>query len=352
VPDLNVDDQSGTLGRACREYGSRAVEREFLAVVIPVHNGRDFLAANLESLCDQTQPPDLVVVVDDCSSDGSLDVARTCSPGIMTARLPMNEGFGRASNHGIRLALAAGADYVLVLNQDTVLERNACETVRDVLCGNPTFGMMALFQLRYDGAGIDPIFRQFLPAAWFDDLYFGRQRPVYEADFVPAAAAVLRCRTLEEVGGFDPLFFMYKEDRDLCKRLLAHGWKIGISTGARVRHRCGQVHAERTWRWDCNWAYSDALYHLKWSPRPWPIPIVTLLKYFFRPPSARELAARLVAVLRCLSQLRTIARHRAGNPADLTVAQSHPDPDRQATVKPRNSADPVAAAASQSGDPQ
>jgi GT2 family glycosyltransferase len=352
VPELNFDDQSFTAGHVCSENGSRSSEGAFLAVVIPVHNGRDFLSANLESLRDQSHPPDLVIVVDDYSSDGSLELARTFSPRIMTARLPKNEGFGRASNHGIRLALAAGADYVLVLNQDTVLESHACEIVRDVLHRNPTFGMMALFQLRYDGAGIDPIFRQFLPASWFDDLYFGRQRTVYEADFVPAAAAVLRRSTLEEVGGFDPLFFMYKEDRDVCKRLLAHGWKIGISTGARVRHRCGQVHAERTWQWDCNWAYSDALYHLKWSPRPWPIPILTLLKYFFRPPSARELAARLVAILRCLSQIRTIARHRAGNPADLRGSETQYDSGPQATVKPRNSADHVEAAASQSGVPQ
>jgi len=349
VQDVTIDNELRTAGRPGQENILPPPDRAVLAAVIPVHNGKDFLPENLRSLRDQTRPPDIIVVVDDDSADGSLELARTCCPEAIRVSLPNNEGFGRASNHGIRIALDSGADYVLVLNQDTVLEPSACEVALDALRGNPTFGLMALFQLRYDGAGIDPIFRQFLPATWFDDLYFGRAQPVYEVDFVPAAAALLPRRTLEEVGGFDPLFFMYKEDRDLCNRLQAHGWKIGISTGARVRHLCGQVHAERTWQWDCNWAYSDALYHLKWSPRRWPLPVFTLLKYFFRPPSARQLAARLIAIVRCLSQLRTIARHRAGNPADLGADETQSDPGRQAAVDSRNPADPVEVAASQSG---
>ena len=60
---------------------------------------------------------------------------------------------------------------------------------------------------------------------------------MYWVGFVPAAAILVRRATLLQIGGFDPLFFMYGEDDDLCRRVLAGGWKIGFVPDAVVQER-------------------------------------------------------------------------------------------------------------------
>jgi GT2 family glycosyltransferase len=294
-----------------------------IAAVIPTFNAESFIAAHLRSvLIDQTLPPEIVYVVDNGSVDRTLELIETGFPNVKVHRLGRNRGFGSACNLGLQSALDCGAEFVLVLNQDTVLAPHACEEALIAAQADCRLGLVAFFQLRYDGEGIDPVFRNFLPDVWFDDFYHRHERMFYELDFVPAAAVVIRREALEEVGGFDPLFFMYKEDRDLCRRLRLAGWKVGVAPRAIVYHHCGQVHAKRGWRWNFNWAYSEAVFHLKWSPRRWPLPVLTLAKRIFNPPRLRETAARFVAFVRCLVRLSTIARHRSGNPADLCIREA------------------------------
>jgi GT2 family glycosyltransferase len=291
-----------------------------VAAVIPTYNAHPFAEALLRSLLhDQSTPPDLVYVVDNASTDNSPDRVESAFPQVIVRRLPRNVGYGAACNVGLRLALAEGARFVFVLNQDTVLDRHACQRALDTLRLHPTFGMVAMFQLQYSTDRIDPIFRRYLPHAWIDDLYRGRSLRTYEVDFVPAVAVLLSRSALEDVGGFDPLFFMYKEDRDLCVRLRQRGWKIGLTMDATVHHHGGQTHVVRSWQWECNWAYSEAVMHLKWSPRPWPLPLLTLARRLVGPSRLRDKVVRSIALARCIGRLGTIAQHRVGNPADLNT---------------------------------
>lgn len=287
-----------------------------VAAVIPTFNAERFLRGHLESLLySQSRRPDVVYVVDNASVDNTRGVVEANFPDVKLFCLDRNVGFGSACNVGIGAALADGAEWVFVLNQDTMLEEDACEEALFAIQEDGDFGLVGLFQLRYDGSGIDPVFRRFLPDLWFDDFYKRQQGTMYEVDFVPAAAILIKRRALEQVGGFDPLYFMYKEDRDLCRRLQLAGWKIGLAARSVVRHHCGQVNATRGWSWECNWAYSEAVYHLKWSLAPWPFPVLSLAKQLFKPRRVRDAAVLWTAVMRCLLRLRTIARHRTGRPA-------------------------------------
>ena len=107
---------------------------------------------------------------------------------------------------------------------------------------------------------------------------------------------------------------MYLEDRDLCHRLLTSGWKIAISTSARVRHDCGQVRAEKSFRWNLNWYLSRTLYHLKSSPRSLPVAYMTALKKLIPQWSPTEAFHWGVAWCRSLGLAGKLSRHRLSVP--------------------------------------
>jgi GT2 family glycosyltransferase len=166
--------------------------------------------------------------------------------------------------------------------------------------------------MSYDGGEVDPQFRRYASNKFWDDLYFGKRSAVYWVEFMPAAAILIRRTALLEVGGFDPLFFMYGEDDDLCRRLRAAGWKIGFVPDAVVQHWHGIVHARKSFRWLCTREYSEAVFHLKWSPRALGVAFLTLAKRWAVDAGfdIRRGIARALAFGRCVLKAPMIARHR------------------------------------------
>lgn len=289
-------------------------------IVIPTYNGGKYLPALLESVLAQV-PQECVFLVDNGSSDGSIEQIWKQYPGLTPSILPENLGFGIACNHGIQMALATGTSWVLVLNQDLILEPEAISRAIEAAESTPRIGLLALYQMNYSGDAIDPIFRAYLPDAYWDDLLLRQPQPTYSVPFVPAAAILLSADCLRELSGFDPLYFMYLEDRDLCHRLNAHEWKVAITPAARVRHDCGQVRADRkSLRWNLNWYRSRMIYHLKTSPRSVGASVLSGLKYLLPSWSPSESLHWLIAWMRCLPLLPQIARHRERVPA---VASSY-----------------------------
>lgn len=286
-----------------------------LMVVIPTYNGARYLPALMESLLTQV-PQERVILVDNASSDGSVEQIWKQYPALTPSICSQNLGFGVACNHGIQLALTAGPRWIFVLNQDLIIEPEAIARAISAAESTPRIGLLALFQMNYTGDAIDPIFRAYLPDAYWDDLLLREPQPVYTVPFVPAAAILLSADCLRELSAFDPLYFMYLEDRDLCHRLIAHHWKVAIAPTARVRHDCGQVRADRkSFRWNLNWYRSRMLYHLKTSPRSIGASLLTGLKYLLPSWSPSESLHWLIAWLRCLPLLPQIARHREHVPA-------------------------------------
>jgi GT2 family glycosyltransferase len=296
------------------------------AAVIPAYNGSAFLPGALDSLAAQSRPPDEVIVVDNCSRDQTRELVRTRYPQVSLVELNRNQGFGRACNHGIHLALDRCAGAVLLVNQDLTFHADCCRGLAEILAARPDLGMVSAFLLTYDGATVEPDFRPYMGEGLIDDLYFGRRKPVYEAAFVPAAAVLIRRELLEEVGGFDPLFFMYGEDNDLCHRAVEAGWKLGVAPDAVAYHWGGKAHAKPTLAWQCQWTYGLALRHLKGSRRPLPLAFASLPRYCPRPQGLGGLAAWLCAFGRCLWNYRTIGKHRRGLPYAFEAPLGEPAP--------------------------
>lgn len=295
-----------------------------VSVVIPTYNGARFIREALESLFAQTLPPHEIIVIDDASTDGTPDVIEREYPQVTLIRKSKNGGFGETCNMGIQHALDNGTDFVWLLNQDLTVQNDCLERLAAIADSSPEYGLLSAFQLTYDGTMIDRPFRNYMPLEYWDDLLLREPQQVYSANFMPAAAVLMRREMLFDVGGFDPLFYMYGEDDDLCRRINAMGWKIGVVPAARVHHWHGVVNTKRTFKWHYNFEYSGVLLHLKASPRRIPLALLAYFRYFARTNSWKQRVARFLAYIRCVFSAYRISKSRNTVPmrfADRTIAK-------------------------------
>jgi GT2 family glycosyltransferase len=207
----------------------QSIAKSVHAVVVS-WNGARWIRGALESLQESNYPVRMVVV-DNASTDGTVDIIAQSYPAVELLRMPDNLGFGRANNQGMSYVLSKGADYVLLLNQDAKVEPSMIGKLVDIMEKHPAFGIVSPLHLDYDGERIDSGFLSYMNnnVGLVSDAYFGRLKELYEIPFMPAAIWLLSRGLLQQVGGFDPLFFMYGEDYDLCNRARFHGFKIGLA---------------------------------------------------------------------------------------------------------------------------
>ncbi len=196
-----------------------------------------------------------VIVVDNASSDGIIDVLPARYPQTRLISNPMNVGFARATNQA--LAAARGA-YLLLLNPDTVIQARALETMVRYLQAHPDTGAVGPQMVGSDGR-IQFSCRAFpgystalfghysLLTRWFPQNPLSRRyllsdwdhSTVREVDWISGACLMTRRDVLERVGLLDGQFFLFNEDVDLCKRIREAGWKVVYLPEARVVHYIG-----------------------------------------------------------------------------------------------------------------
>ena len=221
-------------------------------VVIVSHNTRDDLGACLRSLASLDRPPfDRVIVVDNASTDGSVEMLRRDWPQVDLVGLGENVGFGAANNVGIRRATAP---LVLLLNADTVVPAGAIEALAARLDAT---GAVAAGPRLVDRAGrpelsfgpmLSPLgearqwIRQGLArssgtvARRLTARLVARERVV---DWVTAACCLVVRQAAVDAGLFDERYFMYEEDVDLCAAMRARGGRILFTPAAEVVHARG-----------------------------------------------------------------------------------------------------------------
>ncbi len=212
-----------------------------LSVVIVNWNGERFLRACLGSIFAQGRADVEVIVVDNGSTDGSVELIRGEFPEVRTIVNTENTGFAAANNQGIE---AARGRYVLTLNNDTELAPRFFDTLMDAAeSSDKEVGMWAVKILSLeDKSEIDSVGGLLI---YPDGLAKGRGRlerdtGQYDAPgeaLIPSACAGLyRKEMLDEVGKFDADFFAYCEDTDLGLRARLAGWRARSVPGAVVFH--------------------------------------------------------------------------------------------------------------------
>lgn len=234
-----------------------------VAVIVPAYDGGELLQQCLASVATSEFRADVIIIVDNASSDGSIERATQRYPDLHVIRNPRNRGFGAACNQGIDAAWARDCEFVFLLNQDARVEPatlgRLVETMREhphaAVVGAKTLSPVHAADgspiLLYNGA-----WRRILPL-WQRIPGIGRSsrntaETPRQVDYVWGHGMLLRSAAVREIGSFDPGFFMYYEDLDLCRRLRQAGWEVwcegravmwhAIDDGPRATESAG-------WRW-------------------------------------------------------------------------------------------------------
>ncbi|MEX2325020.1 MAG: glycosyltransferase family 2 protein [Nitriliruptoraceae bacterium] len=219
-----------------------------LSLIVVTHNTRDETRGCLESLPDEACE---VIVVDSGSSDGTVAMLRDEFPQARSIELD-NVGFGRSVNVAMRLV---SSDYVAVCNADVRWRSASLHQLADALVSDKTIGLIGpqvLFPSgrRQASARALPtvptaighaLLRRIAPRNRWTRRYHATAASdtARDVDWLSGCAFVVRRVAFEQVGGFDPGFFLYVEDVDLARRLRAAGWRVYYLPGARVTHRAG-----------------------------------------------------------------------------------------------------------------
>ena len=210
-----------------------------VSVVIVNWNGLRLMEQCLGALTEQTFSEFEIIVVDNGSTDGSVDWLGEHHPSVRVIRNDENLGFAAANNQAIR---ASTAEFVVTLNNDTRVEPGWLEALVRAVQPDPSVGMGAckmLFADRPEMINSTGINLDRVGIAW--DRSGGERDDAAETEprevFGPSAGAALYRRAmLDEIGSFDERFFMYLEDVDLAWRARLAGWRCLYVPSSRVYH--------------------------------------------------------------------------------------------------------------------
>jgi N-acetylglucosaminyl-diphospho-decaprenol L-rhamnosyltransferase len=240
-------------------------------VYIPNFNGASRLRGVLRALAEQTSQCD-VVLVDNGSTDDSVELARRTLPGVQVVELGENLGFGRAINRGVE---AVPGDPVILLNNDAVPEPRFVEALLERWGEDVDSVAGVLLQERspelIDSAGVvaDSTLMGF-------DYLHGEPAATAARAAPPlgptGGAALYRRQAFDAVGGFDERIFLYYEDLDLALRLAARGGRCRLAPEARALHAysatLGAASAGKYARTGWSRGYMLRRYGVLRSPRP------------------------------------------------------------------------------------
>ncbi len=218
------------------------VDSPQVSIVIPVYNKVELTAACLNSLVEYPASVDVeVIVVDDCSSDGTADYLADCQ-GLTVLRNAGNAGFIDSCNRG---AAAASGEFLVFLNNDTTVTEGWLEALLSPMQRDPSVGIVGARLVYPDGrlqeaGGL--IFSD--GSGWNygrgDDPDLPQYNFLSETDYVSGACLAIRRQEFEHLGGFDTRYRpAYYEDTDLCFQVRASGRKVVYQPAATIVHHEG-----------------------------------------------------------------------------------------------------------------
>lgn len=208
-----------------------------VSIIIVTWKGMKWIEKCLNSI-RQSNYPAMVFLIDNNSPDETPDFIEQHFPEIKITRANQNLGFGKANNIAIKQALSEGYDYFFLLNQDAYLHPDTIENLIKI-AETGEYGIISPIHLNGDGSKVDFYFRDFVLGKcpdFINQSVTGGNRIIFESEFIPAAGWFLPRKTIEELGGFDSLFYHYGEDDNFCQRCRYHQRKIVFTTNAFIRH--------------------------------------------------------------------------------------------------------------------
>jgi len=219
-----------------------------VGVVILNWNGADDTIECLASLADSSYIELEVVVLDNGSVDDSVPRIRAAFPEITLLCSPTNIGYAAGNNRGIKVALARGCQYVLLLNNDTVVEPDMIAKMVAAYQTVPDIGFLSAKECHYDDRHIlhnvglrwsHVECNAYSLHAGQDEREYADLQPV-QVDAVSGCAIMFSAEVPRKIGLLDEFFFAYHEDVDWCLRARDAGLRNYCLTDTKVFHKGGK----------------------------------------------------------------------------------------------------------------
>ena len=214
-----------------------------VAVIILSYNAKDELRESIQSVLSSSYKNLDVIIVDNDSIDGSVEMVLTEFPNVHIIKSQENLGFGGGNNIGMRSAVKLGADFMFFLNDDAVVDKNTiCELV-DYLCLNQEVAIAVPLILQKDTNLIlyaGGVYNKYLVytknIGWKSPFYVDSKDEPYVTQFCDFCAAMIRSSAMDKSGGFDTKYFLYVNGLELSQRIRREFGDIYVVPSAIVRH--------------------------------------------------------------------------------------------------------------------
>lgn len=266
-----------------------------LSVIVVSYNVKYFLNICLKSL--QKALEDIegeIIVIDNASEDGSQELLRNNFPGVKRIENKKNVGFGRACNQGIDLATS---EYVLIINPDTLVGESLLPQTMAIMDQDENIGALGIRLMDGKGnilreskrniptlwsgftkfSGLGKLFSKssFFNQYYAPELQYGETG---EVEVLPGAFMLIRRSVLNEIGRFDPRFFMYAEDIDLSYRISKAGYKIIYAGHLSAIHFKGESTQKSLWSYTDTFFTSMKLFVQKYTGELYPVRVSWILQ--------------------------------------------------------------------------
>lgn len=265
-----------------------------LSIVILNYNTKQLTLDAIQSVYDsELAYSSEIILVDNASSDGLIEEIPRIYPKVQVIANKENVGFSRANNQGIRISKGR---YVLLLNSDTILEKDALQKMIAFMDKHPKVGAGGGKLVLPDGS-LDKACRRGFPtpsASFYYAFGFSKMFPdkprfnqyqlgylspdeTYPVDCLVGAFMMVRREAIDQVGLLDEEFFMYGEDIDWCYRIKQAGWEIYYYPEAKITHYKGASSRRKPWKIVYEFHRAMYLFHRKHYQKKYSAPMNMLV---------------------------------------------------------------------------
>lgn len=207
-------------------------------IIILNYNGRDTIKKCLDSVFYSDYQNFEVVVVDNDSKDGSFELAKGIFPKFHFIKNDRNVGFSKGNNVGIRFALEKMADYIFLLNNDAVMEKDTLSGL--VKAAEKEKGKAGIFspliynrenKIWFAGGRI-----KWLQMKTIHEIHVSEKNHPYKTNYISGCAMLVEKEVFKKIGLFSEDYFLYYEDADFCVRARKNGFECMIIPSAKLTH--------------------------------------------------------------------------------------------------------------------
>lgn len=208
-------------------------------VVVLHYGGPEHTRQCLVALSRLTFKPSGILLTDNCSPDASGRAIADEFPTVHFQQLPQNLGFAGGSNAGIRYCIERGADWIWLLNNDTVPDENSLARLMEIASTSPKAGVLGavVYTPGNEGfvqSGTGTI--DFKKAKTYERGVIDQSALSQQCQWISGCNLLFRSEAFSKVSGFDERFFLYFEDTDICYRLSHSGWQCLVVPAATLQH--------------------------------------------------------------------------------------------------------------------